>query len=182
MVEQPYYQAEMASGGNIGDTPLADAINQLGEQRADRRESKYDYGPDRRGHYEIEIGSWASGPLLYLEAFDTDGETKYPTIDKRLTETIFRAGYAPSSFRPEKVPSDDGGREHSGRWMWYLLPLEDVQDEDSSIFASAYAIQFEDGTFLRGDDDADLVKFDKREFAEAVARESEDGEVVEVNN
>lgn len=178
MVEKPYYQA--AQSGTTRHKDLKEAINQLGRREADHYATKYGRGPDERPHYEIEIGSWAYGPLLYIERINRDGETEKPTIGKNLTQTIFQAGYAPSSFRPEKTGSPAGGRDHTGRWQWYLYPLDEVRDEESHIFESVYAIEQDDGTFLRNDA-GNLVTFDRRKNAEAVADRVQDETVVEVN-
>lgn len=179
MVEKPYYQAEMDGSTHIKYTDIRDAINQLGVKRADRTESKYGYGPDRRGHYEIEVNSWAYGPQLILEKFNKHGETEFPQVDKRLTQVIIQQGYVPTSFRPEMDGTKAGPREHTGRWLWYCRPVEDICDESSRIYETAFALQKADDSFVRTDD-GDLVTFEERDRAEAVRHD--DLEVVEVND
>lgn len=180
MVEQPYYEAELSTPYGAGDRPteLRDAINTLGEQRSDYQQCKFDTDPEDLSHVEIEIGSWVSGPLLYIEEIDADGQTILPSTGKRLTETIMQAGYVPTSFRPERDHNVDGGDEHTGRWMWYLRPIEDVRDEHHQMFETVFALQNNDGTFVRTGD-GDLVEFETEGEAEAVR--NDDQRAVEVN-
>lgn len=176
MVENPYYEV-------IGDTglfpQLKENISVLGQLMADRFEQKYSHDPDNGEHKKVEIDTWANGPLLRLEEFGPDGEQRPVTTDRRLRKAILRAGYVPTSFRPEKRKGTDAKREPTGRWMWYLEPIGPIQDGDSDLFDSAFALQNEDGSFVRDDDD-NLVTFDNENTAEAVRHD--DLEVVEVNN
>lgn len=181
MVEQPYYQAEMASGGHIGDTPLKDAINAYGVRKRERAKTQYgDVATD--AYTEVVVDSWANGPLLYLTSYDTNGDVEPPTLGTGLCQAILRAGYVPWGFRPEKECVETGGREHTGRWSWYLRPVEDITDEDSDVHATDCAIKTPEGEFeyLRTDG-GNLVTFDNRDNAEAVADQVANDEVVEVN-
>jgi hypothetical protein len=165
MVEKPYCTAE-SMDGKYQD--LVAQFNQYGMRRADNYESTYGRTDDERSHKEIEVGGWACGPLLYIEDFDSDGETRKPTISDKLCRVVAQAGYVPWGFRAEEEDtSPDGDRDATGRWMWYLRPVEDVRAEDSRIYETAYAIEMSDGTFVRTDD-GDLVTFDSEAEAEAV--------------
>jgi len=66
---------------------------------------------------------------------------------------------------------------------WYLRPVEDITDEDSEVYDTAYAIKTPEGEFeyLRNDQ-GHLVTFDNRANAEAVAGQVANDEVVEVND
>jgi len=182
MVDNPYYQAEMASGANIGATPLKDTINEFGVRKRERANARYgDTATDT--YTEVVVDSWARGPLLYLEKHDGHGNVVPPAIGTSLCEAIAQAGYVPWGFRPEKEAADCGGREHTGRWMWYLRPVEDITDNDSEVYDTAYAIKTPEGEFeyLRNDQ-GHLVTFDSKANAEAVADQVADDEVVEVND
>jgi hypothetical protein len=130
--------------------------------------------PDDRGYAEITITEWKDGPLLQIRAFDSDGERTFPSIDKRLAQTIFQAGYAPSSFNKLQAVEDE-----DTVWGWYLYPIEEIRDDSSHVFDTQYAIQKESGSFVRNSS-GHLVTFDNRDDAEAVSVPEED--VVEVNN
>jgi hypothetical protein len=182
MVEQPYYQAEMDSGVDVGHTPLKDAINEYGVRERERATAKYgETATD--AHTEVVVDSWAGGPLLRLKRFDTSGNVVPPTLGTGLCQVIVQAGYVPWGFRPEKKPSDTGGRERTGRWMWYLRPVGDITDADSEVYDSVYAIKTPEGEheYLRNDQ-GDLVTFGSEANAEAVADQVADDEVVEVPN
>jgi hypothetical protein len=173
MVEKPYCQAETSAGKY---SKLAERLNQYGVYRADHFDSGYDRDPDSRSHKEIEVDSWANGPLLRLEEIAPSGDTRKPTIGNRLCRAIAQAGFVPWGFRPEKNTTADG-REHTGRWMWYLRPIEDVSDDTSDVYDTEFALQEDDGSLTRTAD-GDLVAFDSEAKAEAVV--AEDQEVVEV--
>lgn len=181
MVEQPYYQAEMASGVDIVHTPLKDAINDYGVRKKERANAKY--GSSTTDSYtDIEIDTWARGPLLRMEAFDSDGVTCFPTIGGSFCQVIVQAGYVPWGFRPEKNHTISDGGEHTGRWLWYLRPIEDITDDDSAVYDTEFAIKTSEGEFeyLRNDQ-GNLVTFDNRSDAEAVADQAANDEVVEVS-
>lgn len=173
MVEQPYYEAETKSNAH---TPryrgLADTISEYGIRRREKANLRYGDITDD-SHTHIEIGSWARGPLLYLEKRDGDGDVGPPTLSNTLVKTVVRAGFTPWGFRPE-TESGVTGRERTGRWMWYLRPVEDVTDEESEVYDSVYAIKTPEGEleYLRNDS-GNLVTFDDRENAEAVINDSE---------
>jgi len=179
MVAQPYYVAEMDGSAHIKYTDLRDSINDYGERRADRNEEKYGRG-DSAAFTHVEVNDWAYGPLLYLEEFDSDGETRFPTLGNALCEAILEAGYVPWGFRPEMDGTKAGPREHTGRWMWYLRPVEDIVERD--FYDVEYALKNEHGKYLRNAD-GDLLSFEERQDAEAVqAVENVGLEVVEVTN
>jgi hypothetical protein len=136
MVEKPYYQAELAKRADIGDTPLKDAINQLGERIADRYEWMFNCTPDDRGYADITLTKWKEDPQLHIRAFDSNGERTFPSIDKRLAQTIFQAGYAPSSFSKLQAVEDE-----DTVWGWYLFPIEDIRDDGSHVFNTQFVIQ-----------------------------------------
>lgn len=179
MVEQPYYEAEMSSGVDIGHTPLKDAINEHGIRERERANAKYD-DTATDAYTEVEVDDWAHGPLLRLKRFDTHGDVEPPVLATSLCQAIVQAGYVPWGFRPERKRTDDG-QEHTGRWMWYLRPISDITDSTSEVYDTVYAIKTPDGEFeyLRNDQ-GDLVTFGAEADAEAVADQVAGDEVVEV--
>jgi hypothetical protein len=158
-------------------TDLEATINEYGRLEADRLQSKYGYeiGIDTRTVH-IEITTWANGPLLYIEE-TKNGERAPPTLDNKFTTEVFAAGYIPWGFRPEQERDDSGGRVNTGRWMWYLRQIADIEDDDFPN--TSYAIETDDDEYVR-DEDGTLITFDSKQKATAISNVS-DGNVVEIN-
>jgi len=177
MAKHGYYEAEMASGGKIYDSDLCTAINEFGARKRQHYDARYDSASE--AWTEVVVDSWAKGPLLYLEEFDSDGETRDPTLGNGLVTVIVNEGYVPWGFRPETETQVSGGRTQTGRWMWYLRPVEDVVEGE--FYDIEYALKrIDDGQYLRGDDDY-LLTFDNEGDAKAVMMAAlEEYEVVEV--
>lgn len=180
MVAQPYYVAEMDGSTHIKYTDLRDALNEYGERHADRYEEKYDRDGDA-AYTHVLVDSWAYGPLLRIEEFSATGESRHPTIGNATAVVILEAGYVPWGFRPEmKGAGEAAGREHTGRWMWYLRPVEDIVEGD--FYDIEYAFKKESGKYVRTED-GDLVTFEDEANAEAMRKAADgDVEVVEVTN
>lgn len=176
MAEHDYYEAELAGGARVYDKELRDAINEYGARRRQHYDARYESSSNSWTH--VVVDQWARGPLLYLEEFDGDGNTRKPTLGNGLVSAILHAGYVPWGFRPEKSRTSEG-REHTGRWMWYLRPVEHVHEPEEEVYTLKYALKNNEGTYLRGDDDF-LLTFDNRGDAEAVAETTGEHEVVEV--
>lgn len=176
MVEKPTYQAEQVSTRPFG--ALEAAINAFGERRADEYDEKWDRGAENRGHTEIDIDSWARGPLLRMEQFDSSGEQKKVTIGNSFTKVILSAGYVPWGFRPERGArfSDEGETQvETGRWMWYLRPIGDITDDEFP--ERKFALRYTDGGGLVRTEDGDAVTFEDANEAHAVAEGRDDVEI-----
>lgn len=171
---KPQHQAEVKNPSmEYNLTKLEAQLNAYGEWRADRFDHKMQSDSEDRGHVEYEIGTWARGPLVFIESIDSDGETQRPTLSDGLVKQIVAAGYTPWGFRPER---DTGGRRtHTGRWMWYLRPIADVADrhERADMLDAEWGIRNPDGTYVRNGDGAAVLFADARD-AKAVADDEQD--------
>lgn len=151
---------------------LVKALKQFGEQMEQHYTERYDYEPDEHSYFDIEVGSWTSGPLLTITKFDADGEPRVaPTIGSRMTRAVINAGYIPWGFRPHT----DGDREmvSKGEFLWYLYPLDD------DPFDFEYDWGVDDGERLLTNEEGKFVTFKSKDDAEAIA-ERIGGEAVEV--
>lgn len=162
-----------------GYLDLARAINKYGQRRAQHYLSDlYDTINDEEalGLTEIEVKSWAYGPLLYIKSYNSEGKVKVaPTIGKSMVQVILEAGYVPFGFRPNRSRNEAGNYVHEeGTFMWYLHPRDGLEE----LYDTKFAIEDEDGYLIR-DKDGHAVTFANRGSAKPFALEL-GGEVVEV--
>lgn len=152
-------------------TQLVAAINAYGEKEADNLVSKYGREMGDWDQKRYEVGSWHNGPLVFISVLDRDGEMKkeMPTIGKGLVFAVLAAGFVPFGFRPETEVSEPPEEQWTGRFMWYLVPLNGVED----LYDEKYGLIDEDNRFLRNND-GDSIIFEDPNDAQAVADATDD--------
>lgn len=145
-------------------TKLEKWLRRYNEQQVDRLRARYGYKVgDDTATTTVDIDTWAYGPLVKLTRRDASDEVEPPVTDNALSRTVVLAGYVPWGFRPDHAyDSEDGG------WLWYLRPIDDVLDME----VNEYTVTDGEG-FLRDSND-DLVTFDTKAQAEAVAEQSDE--------
>ena len=174
---RPVHKAKHKTEGSFTSNrypQLVAAINAYGERKADRMVSKYGREMGDWDQTIYEVGSWHDGPLVFVSVLDSDGDQKkeIPTMGSSLKYAVLASGHVPFGFRPEVKVEEPPEEEWTGRIMWYLVPLNEVED----LYEEKYGLIDEDGRFLRNNE-GDSIIFTDANNAQAVADATEDLQV-----